>query len=104
MEVKNKECYGQHDYSRETCFKCSQRINCMAKKFEGKEPNDDWGDTDKPNCYGSYKSRADCGSCAYREKCSGTNKDILRGKTQKRRYVSKYKGRHHGSNTPDYNL
>jgi hypothetical protein len=65
----------------------------MLKKFEAKDPSDDWGDGAKPNCFGSYKGRADCSSCNYRKDCSGTSKDILRNKTQKRRYGGKYKGR-----------
>jgi uncharacterized membrane protein len=66
----------------------------MIQKFNNKEPSDDeWEDGEKPNCFGSYKGKVDCSSCGFREQCSGTNKVILRGKTQKRRYGGKYKGR-----------
>lgn len=83
---------GQHDYAREDCYSCSQRVECMLKKFQDKKPCDDWGDGDKPNCFGSYKGKADCGSCGYRKECSGISKDLLKGKIQKR-HGGKYKSR-----------
>lgn len=93
MVIIKKECFGLHDYAREDCFDCSLRIDCMTKKFQDKEPDDTWGDSEKPDCYGSYKGRLDCGSCPYNNDCSDTSKDILRGKTQKIRYDGKYKTR-----------
>lgn len=93
MAIIEKECFGKHDYAREVCFDCPHKIDCMTKKFQDRKSDEVWGDSDKPNCYGSYKGRTDCSSCPFKEECSEINKDILRRKTQKIRYVSKYKGR-----------
>jgi hypothetical protein len=92
--VTIKKCFGEHDYSKELCYSCPQRVDCMAKKFADAGETDFWGEVEeKPPCFGSYKGRADCGICFYRKECSGTSKAILRNKTQKRRYGGKYKAR-----------
>jgi hypothetical protein len=89
-----KECLGKYDYSREECYICPLRVECMLKKFQNSDEVNIWSDNqEKPNCYGSYRGRADCRSCPYRKECSRVSTDIIRGKTQKQRYVSKYKGR-----------
>lgn len=100
MAIIKKDCLGEHSYAREACYNCPQRIECMQKKFDVKERNDEWGegihdewgDGDKPNCFGGYKGTSDCSSCAYQEDCSGTSKVILR-KTQQKRCGGKYKAR-----------
>lgn len=86
------DCLGKYDYTKEKCINCSQRIECMMKKFENSEPYDEWGEGDKPTCFGAYKGRSDCMDCPYFSECSKTSVQLRKGK-HKIRVSGKYKSR-----------
>jgi hypothetical protein len=83
-------CLGKYDYTKEKCVNCSQRIECMIKKFENFEPGDEWGEGEKPTCFGAYKGRKDCIDCPYYKECSSTSIQLRKSK-HKIRYLGKYK-------------